>query len=228
MRTLLQPPPAEEVGRRLTEVRRRITALAPDRAVKVVAVTKGFTAAAALAATAAGADAVGENYADELLAKHVALDGKWGLPLHFVGAIQRRRVPKLAPAVACWETVWRPEEGRSVARHAPGATVLVEVNLTGDTARPGVAIGGTAKLVAELSSFDLVVGGLMGVAPLGGGAAARTAFRSLRHCADDLGLAELSMGMTDDLEEAVAEGSTMVRVGRALFGERAAGSPIAP
>lgn len=228
MTALLDPPPAEEVARRLADVRRRIAARSPDHAVQVVAVTKGFTAAAVQAAVIAGADAIGENYADELLEKQAALDGCWGAPLHLVGAVQRRTVPKLAAVVSCWETVWRPEEGESIARHAPGATVFVEVNLAGDPQRPGVAPADAGALVQRLSSLGLGVVGLMGVAPLGGAEAARQAFRALRRRADELGLDEVSMGMTDDLEVAVAEGSTMVRVGRALFGERVDRSRIAP
>lgn len=216
-----------DVAARLGRVRDRIGAAGADPgAVTVLPVTKGFGPDAAAAAVAAGCPAVGENYAQELLdkARHLPAppDGpEW----HFLGRIQRNKVRVLAPLVACWQGLARLAEGEAIARHRPGATVLVEVETTGDPGRNGCPPAEVPALVAALADLGLSVSGLMTVAPApgpGGEGAARAAFRTVRALADGLGLAERSMGMTDDLEAAVREGSTMVRVGRALFGERPA------
>lgn len=196
----------------------------PDT-VRIVAVTKGFGPGAVAAAVRAGIPDIGENYAQELLAKDAVLApaGAPGPPegrprWHFLGRVQRNKVGQLAPVVACWQSVAREEEGESITRRAPGAVVLVEVETTGAPGRNGARPGEVPALVARLQSLGLDVRGLMTVAPPGPGA--RAVFAAVRRLADDLGLPERSMGMSDDLATAVAEGSTMVRLGRALFGER--------
>ena len=225
MRSLAPSPPVAVVAERLEVLRRRIADAGADpSAVTVVAVTKGFDRGAVDAALAVGIPAVGENYADELLAKAAAFGGDAtvgpAVPWHYIGAIQRRRVRELAAVVQCWQTVWRLEEGRSIARHAPGATVMVEVNLAGSADRPGAAPTDVATLVQQLGGEGLSVVGLMGVAPPGPPQMARPGFRALASLAGELGLAQLSMGMSGDLQVAVEEGATMVRVGTALFGQR--------
>ncbi|HUI03856.1 MAG TPA: alanine racemase [Acidimicrobiales bacterium] len=231
-RPLLPAPAPEVVAARLEALRVRIADAGRDpSAVRIVAVTKGFDVGAVRAARAAGIDDIGENYAPELLAKAEALLAAEpaggagarpgaGVRWHYIGAVQRRRVPALAPVVSWWETVCRVEEGRAIAARASGAVVLVEVDTTDIAGRNGVAPAAVPGLVRALREDGLEVRGLMTVAPPGGGARARAAFRTTARLAAELGLAELSMGMTDDLEPALAEGSTMVRVGRALFGER--------
>ncbi len=210
----------------LERVRERIAAAGGDPSgVRVVAVTKGFGPEAVVAARDAGVLDAGENYAQELLAKDEVLrrsgPGDPGVRWHFLGAIQRNKVAGLAPVVSCWQSVARAVEGEAIARRRPGAAVLVEVDTTGVPGRNGCAPGAVAALVADLRAGGLDVEGLMTVAPVGPDAA-RVAFRAVRALADDLGLVERSMGMSDDLELAVAEGATMVRVGRALFGDRPA------
>jgi uncharacterized pyridoxal phosphate-containing UPF0001 family protein len=139
---------------------------------------------------------------------------------HYLGALQRNKVNRLAGRVALFEGIDRLDEGVALARRAPGASVLVEVDTAGRPGRGGVPPAEVPALVGALRALDLSVEGLMTVAPPGGGAPARHAFSAVATLRDDLGLAEASMGMTDDLELAVAAGSTMVRVGRALFGSR--------
>ncbi len=220
-------PGTGEVVSRLAAVRRRIEAAGGDAAaVRVVAVTKGFGPAAVAAAVAAGLADVGENYAQELSAKVAALTPTTASAVrwHFLGAVQRNKVRSLAPLVSCWQGVAREAEGQEIARRRPGSTVLVEVDSTGAPGRPGCPPERVAVLAGELASCGLEVRGLMTVAPRDPGRA-RAAFRLVRGLADELGLPERSMGMSDDLEAAVAEGSTMVRVGRALFGDRPPRSP---
>ena len=217
----------ERVGAALGEVRRRIEAAGGDpKAVTVVAVTKGLPVDAAHAAVAAGLFDLGENYAAELLAKAAALAGSGPARWHLIGGIQRRTVARLAPFVFLYQSVDRIEEGRALVAHAPGAAALVEVDTTGMPGRAGVAPEDTEALVEGLLGLGLSVEGLMTVAPKDDPAGAHLAFRTVRGLVERLGLAVCSMGMSDDLEIAVAEGSTMVRVGRALFGPRQAKTSV--
>jgi hypothetical protein len=117
-----------------------------------------------------------------------------------------------------WQSVDRPELGAEIARRAPGARVLVEVNLGEEPQKGGCFPGELAALVDALRADGLAVDGLMAVPPHDGDP--RRWFAALRERAVTLGLAELSMGMTDDFEVAIGEGATIVRVGRALFGPR--------
>jgi uncharacterized pyridoxal phosphate-containing UPF0001 family protein len=188
-------------------------------------VTKGFGPDAVEAALGAGLHDIGENYAGELVEKaqrvapHVrpaAADPVW----HFLGTVQRNKVAELAPVVGVWQSVARVVEGERIARFVPAATVMVQVDTTGLPGRNGCAPEQVADVVKGLRALDLDVVGLMTVAAPGPAGAARAAFESVGRLADDLGLRERSMGMSDDLEAAVAAGTTMVRIGRALFGER--------
>jgi hypothetical protein len=195
--------------------------------VRVIAVTKGFGPDAVAAARSAGLHDIGENYANELVTKAAEVSDASAAALrwHFLGAIQRNKVAKLAPIVGLWQSVARTEEGERIARFAPGATVLVEVDTTGQPGRNGCPPEEARTLVPRLRDAGLDVRGLMTVAPPEP-AGAQSAFETVRALADELGLEERSMGMTDDLEAAVRAGSTMVRIGRALFGARPAKGPV--
>lgn len=222
---LLPSPPPDVVVERAEALRARIEACGRDlETVTVVAVTKGFEPTAVEAALAAGFSHVGENYAAELLAKAAAVGAEDGTGLgpqwHFLGALQRRRVRQLAPVVSEWDTVARIVEAEEVAARAPGAEVLVQLRTSDDPQRNGCAPEAAGPLVEAARAFGLRVRGVMVVAPPGGPAAARAAFGRAAAVADELGLPERSMGMSDDLELALAEGATMIRVGRALFGPR--------
>jgi pyridoxal phosphate enzyme (YggS family) len=211
-----------EIRDRLGVLERRIERAGGDPAtVKVVAVAKTFPPAAIRAALAAGLVDFGENYADELRAKAAELADEPSIRWRFIGAIQRNKLARLAPYVACYESVTRIEEGRDIARRVPGASVFVEVDTTGLAGRHGVAPADAPGLVEALRGQSLSVDGLMTVAPPGGGAAAENCFQLVGALARDLGLAECSMGMSEDLEIAVAAGATEIRVGTSLFGPRA-------
>ena len=206
------------VAARLAEVRLRIVRAGGDpAAVRVLAVTKGFGPDAVQKSCSGRRDytEVGENYVAELVEK---APGPAGTHWHYLGAIQRNKVRLLAPLVDVWQSVSRLSEGERIAQLAPGATVLVQVDCTGLAGRGGCPPEAVPGLVEGLRGLELSVRGLMTVAPQGEGAAA--AFYRVSELADALVLPERSMGMTDDLEAAVAAGSTMVRIGRALFGDR--------
>ena len=234
---------AASVGRSLEVIRGRIAAAGGDlRRVTIVAVTKGQGVWAVLAAAGAGLTEIGENYAGELLEKVAGLEGRLAAPLrwHFLGAVQRNKVGRLAGIVSCWQSVARAAEAETIARRTSGREpeVFVEVDFSGEPGRNGCRPEEAAAVVEAAAQAGCRVRGLMTVAPLvvpvasAGGPvasaqreAARRAFGRCAELASRLGLEELSMGMTGDLEEAVAAGSTMVRVGTALFGPRGPESP---
>jgi PLP dependent protein len=209
---------AEAVAERLATVRDRIRRAGGGSDVSVLAVTKGFGADAIAAAVAAGCRAIGENYAQELLAKR---DAAGSAEVHFIGQLQSNKVRRLVDVVDVFETVDRPSLVAELARRRPGARVLVQVSTTEEVGKGGVRLEGAAELLAAARAAGLTVEGLMTVGPtVGGPEAARAGFRAVRALTDELGLVVCSMGMTDDLDVAVQEGSTQVRVGTALFGPR--------
>ena len=185
----------------------------------LVAVTKGVAPERIEEVMRAGVGALGESRAQELLAKAPVL-APYGPEWHFVGRLQRNKVPGLAPHVALWQSVDRAEAGEAIARRQPKGKVLVEVNTSAEPQKGGCDPAGAPALVDSLRGQGLAVEGLMTVPAQGSDP--RGAFASLRELARRLDLAELSMGMSDDFELAVEEGATMVRLGRALFGPRPA------
>jgi pyridoxal phosphate enzyme (YggS family) len=215
---------AADVAARVTDVRERIASAARRSGrdahdVTLVAVTKSHPIAAAAAVLDAGVVDLGENRAQELVAKAVALAGATPAPRwHMVGRLQRNKVRALAPHVVLWHSVDRAELGPEIARHAPGARVLVEVGVAGEPQKGGCAPGDAGGLVDGLRGLGLDVAGLMTVPPLAGDP--RPVFEALRSLAERLGLGTLSMGMTHDFEVAIEEGATLVRIGTALLGER--------
>jgi pyridoxal phosphate enzyme (YggS family) len=208
------------IGERLAEIRDRIAAAAAASGrspadVTLLAVSKGQPATAVAEAVAAGQRRFGENYAQDLVAKAGSAPGvEW----HFLGPIQRNKINALAPLVALWHAVDRASVVTALARRAPGAPVLVEVNVGGEAAKHGCPPAETAALVALAREEGLDPRGLMTIPPAH--ADPRPHFAALRELAGHLGLPELSMGMSADFELAVAEGATIVRVGEAIFGSR--------
>ncbi|HSH58709.1 MAG TPA: YggS family pyridoxal phosphate-dependent enzyme [Acidimicrobiales bacterium] len=210
------------VAERLGEVRDRITCAGGDwRSLTVVAVTKGLGFDVVEEAYGAGLRDFGENYAQALLGRTAVLGRaftaapRW----HYLGAVQRNKVRRLAPHVSSWQGVDRVAEGMEIARHTPGAAVMVQVNVTGAPQRNGCAFEETPALVEALREHDLDVRGLMCVGPRED---PRSAFARLAAAASEVGVTELSMGMSGDFEVAVQEGATMLRLGSALFGPRPA------
>ncbi|MDA8047882.1 MAG: YggS family pyridoxal phosphate-dependent enzyme [Actinomycetota bacterium] len=210
---------AGAIRSRLADVRRRVESSGgnPDR-IRIVAVTKGFGSDAIAAAREAGLTDVGENYAQEMLAK--VPDAPTGTRWHFLGPVQRNKVARLARCRPVWHGIDRPAAADAVAAAAPGSEVMVQVNVVGDPRRPGCPADEVADLVAHVRSLPVDLSGLMAVGPVPVGEASRDCFRWLARRAAELGLHELSMGMSEDFEMAVAEGATTLRLGRVLFGPR--------
>ena len=204
-------------------------------AITIVAVTKTRGPEVVTAAIEAGLADIGENKVQEFLAKapDVRLPCRW----HLVGHLQTNKVAKVIDRFALIQSVdsFRLAEHLSRAGAAAGVTtdILLEVNTSGEESKFGLPPGeasGSCALIAKLQ--NLRIRGLMTVGPLIGDAGAiGAAFASLRRLKeeidaariDNVSMEHLSMGMTDDFEIAIAEGSTMIRLGRVLFGERPAG-----
>jgi pyridoxal phosphate enzyme (YggS family) len=212
---------AAAVAANVARVRQRITA-AGGTDVQLVAVTKGFGADAVAAVRAAGIDDLGESYAQELSNRSEAFSGA---RVHFIGRLQTNKVRALAPLVAFWQSVDRGAVATEIARRAPGASVLVQVNVTGEAQKGGCRPEDVGALVGQCRDLGLQAEGLMAVGLGGPAEAARPGFARLRHLVDELGLVQCSMGMSGDLEVAVQEGATMVRIGSALFGPRPGPKP---
>jgi PLP dependent protein len=206
------------VASRLEAVRAGIPA-----GVTLVAVSKAQPAEAIRQAHQAGQRHFGENYVQEWREKAAALADLPGLVWHFVGGLQTNKVKYLVGKVGLIHAVDREELGREIARRSAAAgiasRVLVEVNVAGEASKAGCAPEEAPALVAALRALPgLEVAGLMCIpAPE---EPPRPHFARLRDLAARLGLRELSMGMSGDYREAIAEGATIVRVGSAIFGER--------
>jgi pyridoxal phosphate enzyme (YggS family) len=226
------PTRVTKVREGLEAVRARIARARPastdPRNVTIVAVTKGFGPGAPLAAIAAGLRDLGENYYQEAVAKYAQLPRPAGVSLHFIGRVQRNKARRIAELFDVVQTVDELSVAHALDQAAAAMrktlTVLVQVNVAHDQ-RQGVLPDDVPGFVEGLKSMpSLAARGLMAMGP-GNLREAPDAFARARACFDVLRMTypqvdTLSMGMSDDLEIAVAAGSTMVRVGTALFGAR--------
>jgi pyridoxal phosphate enzyme (YggS family) len=212
------PGLVEVIAERRAAIEARI-AERTDRQVRLVCVTKGHPVEAVVAAVQAGCRDLGESYAQELLAK-VAAGAPEEVMWHFIGRLQSNKVRQLAATIDLWHTIDRESVAREVARRAPGAQVMVQLDLAGLPGRGGCAPAVAPELVQRCTSLGLSVVGLMGVGVPGPPEESRRPFAELVAMAEDLGLPERSIGMSGDLEVAVEEGATIVRVGSALAGPR--------
>ncbi len=209
---------ANEVADRVAHVR-SVISNAGGNAVSLVAVTKSFGIDALRAAMTAGCDAVGENYAKELLEK--IAEGAPSIDVHFIGALQSNKVRTLAGHIALWQSVDRDSVVDELGRRAPGATILIQVDTTGEPSKGGVTPTQLDALRVRAESRGLIVKGLMTIGPTDGTQdECEKSFGMLRHLVNEQGLSVCSMGMSADYPIAVACGSTMVRVGSGLFGDR--------
>ena len=236
------------ISANIDAVRRRIDAAceragrAPD-SVTLIAVSKGFPADAIAQAAAAGQRDFGENRVQEAIPKidalaacaangSLSLDegegrGEGGLftpRWHLIGHLQSNKAKAAAGRFAIIHSVDSLRLAQELSRRAERLSILLEVNVAQEASKSGFAPKEVVPALSSIASLPhLDVRGLMTVAPLSNEPeAVRPVFRALRELRDALGLAELSMGMTNDFETAIEEGATMVRVGRAIFGEREA------
>ena len=210
------------IAENLAAVERRI-ASACERAgrkrseVTLVAVSKTFPAERVAEAITAGVTHVGENRVQEARDKKplVRGDARW----HLIGHLQSNKAKDAVRIFDVIETVDSVDLAQKIARFSETARdVLMEVNIGEEAQKSGVApadVESMARQIRAVSGVNLV--GLMAIPPVGD---SRTFFRRLRALRDQIGLTHLSMGMSEDFEIAIEEGSTMVRIGRAIFGPR--------
>jgi pyridoxal phosphate enzyme (YggS family) len=231
---------------RLQRVHERISAAAraagrDPASITLLAVSKTFDAAHVLAAARAGQRAFGENYVQEGVEKIVqarAPGAPGDLEWHFIGPIQSNKTRSIAENFAWVQSVDRARIVQRLAEQRPGhlppLNLLLQVNISGEATKSGVPAEEAAALAdaaARLSGVRLR--GLMAIpAPAEDPSAQRRPFALLRHLFEQLcrrghALDTLSMGMSDDLEAAIAEGATMVRIGSAIFGARTKPAPAA-
>ena len=202
--------------------------------VTLLAVSKTHPAALVEQAIAAGQRAFGENYVQEALEKMDALAGRKGIEWHLVGPLQSNKT-RLAAARFDWvhtvesEKIARRLSGQRSGNLAP-LNVLIQVNGSGEASKSGVAPAEAGALALAVSVLPrLKLRGIMAIPEPG---AERARFNEVKMIFEKLksrfNLDTLSMGMSDDLETAIAEGSTMVRIGTAIFGRREQGEKVAP
>jgi hypothetical protein len=222
-----------EIAGRLAGVRARIDAACAragrsPRDITLVGVSKQQPASAIRAAFDAGLRDFGENRVQEAAQKIEELRALGIAPRwHLIGHLQRN---KAAAAISLFDILHSVDSERvaeAIDAHADRRVpVLLEVNVAGEPAKFGVApaeLPALAERIGRLPRIELL--GLMTVAPqVANPEDVRPVFRRLRELGDTVGLPELSMGMTDDFEVAIEEGSTLVRVGRAIFGARGEGA----
>ncbi len=195
--------------------------------ITMIAVTKTVAPAAVAAAWKLGITHFGENRVQEALAKIGQLSGLEPRPTwHMVGHLQTNKARVAAGIFDIIHSVDSIRLAEALSRCTQKTMpILLEVNLAGEASKMGFSpaeVAAALELISRLPRLE--VKGLMTIAPMASDAEqVRPVFRKLRSLRDSLGLEQLSMGMTGDFEVAIEEGATMVRIGRAIFGEREAG-----
>jgi PLP dependent protein len=205
---------AQHVRDNVERVRERIAAAGGDpAAVRICAAIKYVPADELPVLAEAGIEVVGENRAQELLAKQA--DHRDLFEWHFIGALQSRKVKDVAPNVALIHSLASDSALAQLEAH-PAPAVLVQVNVAGEESKGGIAPADLGDFIARC---PVPVAGLMTMPPLAEDPdASRPYFARLAELAAEHGLRELSMGTTQDFEAAVAEGATIVRLGTVLYG----------
>ncbi len=201
--------------------------------VELVAVSKGHGVESVTEAYRSGHRTFGENRSDELVAKAAVLPGD--IEWHFVGQLQSRKTSEVAAVATVVQSVDRAKLVRRLSAVAIAGTgnpdVYVQVNLAAEPQKGGANPAAVPGLIELAEDHGLVVRGLMIIPPLADDPEeTRPWFVSLRRLRDQIvtrfpSVTGLSMGMTDDYEVAIEEGATLIRVGRAIFGERRGGKP---
>jgi hypothetical protein len=212
-RVIFEGLEAAAVRDNLDRVRERIGGAGGDpERVRICAAIKYVPVGELPVLAEAGIEVVGENRAQDLLAKQAAHRDlfEW----HFIGALQSRKVKDVAPNVALIHSL-ASESARAQLEKHPAPAVLVEVNVAGEESKAGIAPDELGDFIART---PVPVRGLMTMPPLAEDPeASRPYFAKLAELAAEHGLPELSMGTTQDFEAAVAEGATIVRLGTVLY-----------
>jgi pyridoxal phosphate enzyme (YggS family) len=190
--------------------------------ITLLAVTKKFPAVVMREAYAMGIREFGENYVQEFDTKLPELAGLAEARFHLIGHLQSNKTARAAELFQTIQTVDSAKLARRLSQEGRPLDVLIEVKLSPEDSKAGAALEQLPELIATIRSLpNLRLRGLMTMPPWSENAEeTRPYFRQLKALADQQGLPELSMGMSHDLEAAIEEGATIVRVGTALFGPR--------
>jgi len=190
--------------------------------ITLIAVTKKFPAAVTLEAFALGVRHFGENYVQEFEGKHAALESLGGAEFHLIGHLQSNKTRIAAELFQVIETVDSEKLARRLDQGGKPLEVMIEVKLSGEESKAGSAPDALPGLIDAIRKCtNLRLTGLMTMPPWSDDPAqTRPYFRKLAALAQAHGLPKLSMGMSHDLEAAIEEGATHIRVGTALFGPR--------
>ena len=226
-----------DIAANIEKIKQRIAAACAragrdPHSVALMAVTKTVTTERILQAVDAGVTLLGENYVQEAREKHELLGGR--ARMHLIGHLQTNKAKYAVRLFDCVHSVDRLELAQELDRRAKAVNrtvdILIEVNVSGEETKNGVSPAQARELIGRIAGLEnLSVRGLMTMAPYSDDPeTSRPYFQALRNLRDDIvregiprvRMEELSMGMTDDFEVAIEEGSTIVRIGRAIFGAR--------
>ncbi|TPE49788.1 YggS family pyridoxal phosphate-dependent enzyme [Maribrevibacterium harenarium] len=224
------------IAENLTDIRAQIAQLEhanqrPSGAVRLLAVSKTKPVADLEAAYEAGQRCFGENYVQEAVEKHAALAHLTDIEWHFIGPLQSNKAKAVAQTMDWIHSVDREKIALRLSENRPQdmapLNVLIQVNLSGEASKSGVSLDEIASMAELVNSLpSLTLRGLMAIpAPQVDEASQREVYRPLTQAFLELSqrydhIDTLSIGMSDDLSAAIASGSTMVRVGTAIFGAR--------
>ena len=213
---------APAIRERISAVSEQIAA-ATSRPVDLVVVTKTHPQEVVLAVAEAGARFVGENYAQEVRDKASALEAvrASGVSVQFIGQLQTNKVRMIAGLVDCVASVDRASLVDEIAKRMPSTRIHLQVNATGETSKGGCLPDVLPELITRARDQGLYVDGLMAVGPTSAREdVTRAAFRCVDELASEHDLPIRNYGMSGDLNIAIEQGSTMVRVGSAILGNR--------
>ena len=219
----------ENISQNIIELQRRVAAAChrssrPISDVRIVAISKGFPASSIRTAYECGLHDFGENMVQEARAKFWELtDAGLHINWHLVGHLQTNKVKTALGIFDIIHSVDTLKLAQCISDSAiKKVSILIQVNISGEETKGGFSEKGTilaVKTIQRLPNMD--VKGLMTIAPfVEDQEEVRPIFRKMRQLNMSLGLQELSMGMTNDFEVAIEEGATLIRIGRAIFGER--------
>ena len=225
----------ENIRTRLEQVRQQIREAEirfgrPANSVKLLAVSKTWPVESLLAAAAAGQRAFGENYLQEALTKINAIDNS-ELEWHYIGAIQSNKTRDLAANFQWVHSVDRAKIARRLSEQRPPdlppLNICLQVNISNEATKSGITTDEALAVAQEIATLpNIKLRGLMAIPEaITDFGEQRAIFRQVRELqemliANGLTLDTLSMGMSNDMEAAIAEGATIVRVGSAIFGQR--------
>ena len=225
---------AENIAKIKAEMERAALAAGRDpKEIQLCAATKMNDADAVKEAVAAGVDCCGENRVQELLQKQ-PLGAYEGKPVHFIGHLQTNKVKQVVGKVDLIQSVDRPELLECIEKQAAKLgivqDILLEVNVGQEESKSGYTVADAAKVASEMAEYPhCCLRGLMAIPPIsqepGGNSEYFAQMRQLfvdisGKKYDNVNMVCLSMGMSDDYADAIAQGSTMIRVGTAIFGAR--------